>query len=107
MTDKRPTNLDDLVQRQASILAEIDNLNDGELESFANSPLPEDAVSSEIKKARKLLRGLLRTGNVGSGDLKITSERRPTTRVSSRRRLVFSLSIFCRCPKAASTPNGP
>jgi hypothetical protein len=34
--------------------------------------LPEDAVSSEIKKARKLLRGLVRTWNVGSGDLKIT-----------------------------------
>ena len=65
------TNLDDLVRRQAAILAEIDGLDNGELESFANSPLPEDAVSSEIKKARKLLRGLLRTWNVGSGDLKI------------------------------------
>ena len=57
--------VDDLVQRQASILAEIDNLNGEELESLANSPLPEDAVSDEIKKARKLLRGLVRTGNVG------------------------------------------
>ena len=66
------TNLDDLVRRQAAILAEIDGLDNGELESFANSPLPEDAVSSEIKKARKLLRGLLRTWNVGSDDLKIT-----------------------------------
>ena len=47
----------------------------GELESFANSPLPEDAASSEIKKARKLLRGLLRTWNVGSGDLKIKIKR--------------------------------
>jgi hypothetical protein len=65
-------NVGDLVQRQASILAEIDNLSREELESFANSPLPKDAVSSEIKKARKLLRGLLRTRNVGSNDLKIT-----------------------------------
>ena len=68
---KMTTNFDDLVRRQAAILAEIDGLDNGELESFANSPLPEDAASSEIKKARKLLRGLLRTGNVGSGDLKI------------------------------------
>ena len=100
------TNLDDLVQRQAAILADIDGLDSGELESFANSPLPEDAVSSEIKKARKLLRGLLRTRNVGSDDLKIT-RRGPTTRVSSRRRLGFSLSTFCHSLKAASTPNGP
>ena len=70
--------------------------------SFANSPLPEDAVSSEDKKARKLLRGLLRTWNVGSGDLTIIW-RGPTTQASSRRRLVFSLSIFCHCLKAALT----
>ena len=59
-------NIDDLVQRQASILAEIDNLSGEELESFANSPLPEDAVSSEMKKARKLLRGLVRTRKSGA-----------------------------------------
>ena len=59
------TNLDDLVRRQAAILAEIDGLDKGELESFANSPLPEDAVSSENRKAWKLLCGLLRTRNVG------------------------------------------
>ena len=43
-------NLEDLVRRQAAILAEIDGLNNGELESFANSALPEDAVSSEIRR---------------------------------------------------------
>ena len=69
------TNLDDLVKRQAPILAEIDGLDKGELESFANSPLPEDAVSSENRKAQKLLRGLLRTWNIGGGDLKIIRSR--------------------------------
>ena len=59
-------NVDDLVQRQAAILAEIDDLNREELEFLANSPLPEDAVSSGDDKARKLLRGLVRSRNVGS-----------------------------------------
>ena len=64
-------NIDDLVQRQAAILAEIDRLNGEELEPLFNSALPEGAVSGEAEKARKLLRGLLRSRNVGSDDLKL------------------------------------
>ena len=44
-------NLDDLVERQAAIFVEIDSLDKEELESFANSPLPEDAASSGKGKA--------------------------------------------------------
>ena len=60
-------NIDDLVQRQASILAEIDRLNGQELEFLAQSALPEGAGSSGNDKARKLLRGLVRSRKVGSG----------------------------------------
>ena len=67
------TSVDDLVQRQASILAEIDSLDLEEHNALANLPLPEDAVSKEVKKASRLLRGLLRTRNVGSSDHKTTT----------------------------------
>ncbi len=53
------TRLDDLIQRQASILVEIDNLHEEELNFLANS------AACEGDKARKLLRGLTRSGNVG------------------------------------------
>ena len=53
------TRLDDLIQRQDSILVELDNLHEEELNSLANS------AACEGDKARKLLRGLARSGNVG------------------------------------------
>lgn len=65
-------NIDYLVQRQAAILAKIDNLRGEELASLAND-WPEGP--DEISKAWRLLRGLVRTGNVGAGDLKIARMR--------------------------------
>ena len=95
--------VDDLVQRQASILAEIDSLDAEQHNALANLPVPEDAVSTEIRKASRLLRGLLRTRNVGSSDHKTTTRGRIPSRVSSRRCRVFSSSTFCRCLMAALT----
>ena len=62
-------NIDDLVQRQAAILAEIDRLSSEELDFLGNLPLPEGAGSSWKNKARKLLRGLVRSRRVGQATL--------------------------------------
>jgi len=50
--------LDDLVRRQAAILAEIRNLDSAELECFAN--LPNSELGGDTKASR-LLRGLIRS----------------------------------------------
>ena len=57
--------IEDLVQRQASILAELDNLIGQDLEHLANSPLPDGAASDREMKARKLVRALARREIVG------------------------------------------
>ena len=59
---KMTVNIENLVQRQAEILAAIDDLNGAELESLANATLPEAGATSAEDKARRLLRGLFRSG---------------------------------------------
>ena len=65
-------NIDNLVQRQASVLAEIDRLNSRELDFLGNPPLPESAGLSCNSKARKLLRGLVRSRSVGQATLSLS-----------------------------------
>lgn len=60
-----PNKMDELVRQQAAILTEIDHLNREQLEFFANLPLPEDGVPEQDSRARKLLRGLVRSFIVG------------------------------------------
>ncbi len=54
------TNVDDLVQSQACILAGLDDLIGQDFERLANSPLPKGETSNREVNASKLLRALAR-----------------------------------------------
>jgi hypothetical protein len=72
-SNKLTNRLDDIVRRQASILSEIDRLDRAELEFLANSPLAENTIPSEDDKARRLIRGLVRSENLARGRQAIES----------------------------------
>ena len=59
-------NIDNLVQRQAAIFAEIDSLSGQELESLANSPLPEGAVSARLRRHGSCCVGFFAPGTSGA-----------------------------------------
>ena len=62
--------VDNLLRRLAALLTDIEGMESAKLDPLANSPLPKGATSGE-DTARKLLRGLLRSRNLGFRDLRI------------------------------------
>lgn len=70
MTVRNSNPIHDLIRRQAAILTEIEAQESVDLEHLANSALPTGETSGE-DAARKLLRGLIRSRNIGFGDLRI------------------------------------
>lgn len=73
MTSKIP----DLIKRQAAILAEVDRLDKAELNLVANLALASEPPS----KARNLLRGLVRSQNVGRYGIGIQADVAPPVTV--------------------------
>src|SRR3954462_3311227 len=61
--------VDDLVQRQACILAELEDPIGHDFQHLANSPVPDGAASERENKARKLVRALARREIVGKAPL--------------------------------------
>ena len=62
--------VDNLLRRLAALLTDIEGMESAKLDPLANSPLPKGATAGE-DAARKLLRGLLRSRNLGFRDLRI------------------------------------
>ena len=62
------SNADNLVRRLAAILTDIEGMESVDLDDLANSPLPEGDTFSEETKARKMVRGLLRSFRIGHLD---------------------------------------
>lgn len=57
--------IDNLVQRQAAIVGELEDLDWEDAEPFLDLPLLGEVVSSRESKARRLLRGLVRNRVIG------------------------------------------
>ena len=93
-------NVDNLVRRLAAILTDIEGMESVDLDHLANSPLPEGDTSGEETKARKMLRGLLRSCRFGHLDI---LARRPRKRLSSRHRRALTSSTSCHCQMAVLT----
>jgi hypothetical protein len=61
----------DLVQRQAAILSEIDDLDSEALSFLADPAAPKNSILEKSDKARRLLRGLIRSENVGRASFSV------------------------------------